>query len=238
MSTIELNGYEYYYEVVGAGPPIILAHPFMSTIFHWHKSGWVDELKENNTLIMFEYPGHGRSSSPKEIEHYYVNNISNLVINIVDFLNIKNFIMFGFSMGGRVCFDLIRDHSERMSALIVGGMHAKPPANHKRIISYKDEDLDVKIRQKFDLSSLKLCSKAQEEWGGCEEKLSKFNNPALLFAGKEDPYYNWIKSSAELFNNKLFYEYEGLGHIGAFWRLNRVSGHIKKFIEDINNKNT
>ena len=104
MPLIEAKGNNYYYEIVGNGAPLVLIHPYMSSIFHWHKSGWVDLLKEDNKLIMLDYPGHGKSASPKEIENYYISNVSEILIKLLNELKISNFSVFGFSMGGRVCF--------------------------------------------------------------------------------------------------------------------------------------
>ena len=234
MPSIKFRGYKYYYEVDGNGPPLILIHPFMSSIFHWHKSGWTNLLKKNNTLIMFDYPGHGKSSSPVEINHYYVGNATEILIKILEELKIDTFVAYGFSMGGRICFDLLKKYSDRVLGLIVGGMHAKPPSTHKKIISHDDENLNPKVMQKFDVSALKFCSKAQDEWNGAESAILDFQKPALLFTGTQDPYYNWIKSTSKLFSKIEFFEYDGLGHIGAFWRLNRVSESVESFLRKIN----
>jgi len=231
MSTIEFKGNHYYYEVVGNGPPLVLIHPYMSSTFHWYKSGWVDLLKEDNTLIMFDYPGHGKSSSPKEIENYFVSNVTEILIEILNDLRINNYSVFGFSMGGRICFDLLKKYSSKLNCIIVGGMHAKSPLNHKKLITYNEENLTPLVRQKFDISALKLCNQAQNEWSGAEDIIPNYFKPTLLFAGTEDPYYNWIKSASELFPNSEFIGIEGLGHIGAFWRTNRIIDSIKSILK-------
>ena len=52
-----------------------------------------------------------------------------------------------------------------------------------------------------------------------------------MFAGSEDPYYNWIKSTASKFNECELFGMEGLGHIGAFWRINRIKEKIIQFLK-------
>ena len=64
MSIFNFEENEFYYEIEGQGPPLVLAHPYMSSTSHWHKSGWVDILSKYNTLIMFDYTGHGKTSCP------------------------------------------------------------------------------------------------------------------------------------------------------------------------------
>ena len=63
------------------------------------------------------------------------------------------------------------------------------------------------------------------------DKIKNFSKPILLFAGSEDPYYNWIESTSKLFLNSEFIVIEGLGHIGAFWRTNRIVDHIKLILK-------
>ena len=232
MPLIEVKGNNYYYETTGNGSPLVLIHPYMSSIFHWHKSGWVDLLKRDNQLIMFDYPGHGKSSSPKSIEHYYVSNVTEILISLLNEIGINNFSVFGFSMGGRVCFDLIKKYKDRLNCIIVGGMHSNSPKTHKKLITYSEENLPPIVRHKFDANGLKLCNQAQNEWAGIHDEIKDFSKPTLLFAGSEDPYYNWIKSTSKLFSNSEFITIDGLGHIGAFWRTNRIVDQIRLILKN------
>ena len=151
MSFFNYENNNFYYEIIGNGPALVLSHPYMSSTTHWHKSGWVDILSKDNTLIMFDYTGHGKSSCPKEVEKYYISYVSEILINILNENKISNFSIFGFSMGGRICYELIRNYEDRITSMIIGGMHAKPPSSHKKIISYKEENLSPIVKEKFDL---------------------------------------------------------------------------------------
>ena len=53
----------------------------------------------------------------------------------------------------------------------------------------------------------------------------------MLFAGSEDPYYKWIESSADKFKDSELLKLDGLGHIGAFWRINRIKEKIENFLK-------
>ena len=83
MTIFNFEDNEFYYEIEGQGPPLVLAHPYMSSTTHWHKSGWVDILNKNNTLIMFDYTGHGKTSCPNKIENYYISYVSEVIIKIL-----------------------------------------------------------------------------------------------------------------------------------------------------------
>ena len=106
---------------------LVLAHPYMSSTTHWHKSGWVDILNKNNTLIMFDYTGHGKTSCPNKIENYFISYVSEVIIKILNENNIDNFSIFGFSMGSRICYELIRKYNERINSMIIGGMPPNLP---------------------------------------------------------------------------------------------------------------
>ena len=76
MSIFNFEDNEFYYEIEGQGPTLVLAHPYMSSTSHWHKSGWVDFLSKYNTLIMFDYTGHGKTSCPNKVENYYISYVA------------------------------------------------------------------------------------------------------------------------------------------------------------------
>ena len=231
MSFFNYENNNFYYEIIGNGPALVLSHPYMSSTTHWHKSGWVDILSKDNTLIMFDYTGHGKSTCPKEVEKYYISYVSEILINILNENKISKFSIFGFSMGGRICYELIRNYEDRITSMIIGGMHAKPPSLYKKIISYKEENLSPIVKEKFDLDGLKLSNEAQDEWQGAEDIIKNYSKPCLMFAGSEDPYYNWIESTASKFNECELFGMEGLGHIGAFWRINRIKEKIIQFLK-------
>ena len=51
MSFFNYENNNFYYEIIGNGPALVLSHPYMSSTTHWHKSGWVDILSKDNTKI-------------------------------------------------------------------------------------------------------------------------------------------------------------------------------------------
>jgi hypothetical protein len=68
------NGVKIYYEVEGEGPPLVLGHGLSGTLNHWWRLGYVDALRHDFRLILFDARGHGRSDKPHESSAYgYVN---------------------------------------------------------------------------------------------------------------------------------------------------------------------
>ena len=75
--------------------------------------------------------GHGRSSNSEKIEDYTIENGVDLTIKLIDFLKITKFNFFGFSMGGRIGFQILSDYSDRVDKIIIGGMHPNPPIKYR-----------------------------------------------------------------------------------------------------------
>ena len=62
-----INGINMYYEVHGAGEPVVLLHgAFMTITNNW--AGWIDELSKTRKVIAVEMQGHGRTPDvPRDI---------------------------------------------------------------------------------------------------------------------------------------------------------------------------
>ena len=52
MSFFNYENNNFYYEIIGNGPALVLSHPYMSSTTHWHKSGWVDILSKDNLSLI------------------------------------------------------------------------------------------------------------------------------------------------------------------------------------------
>ncbi|MEZ5400565.1 MAG: hypothetical protein R2729_12910 [Bryobacteraceae bacterium] len=61
-----VNGINMYYEVYGAGEPVVLLHgAFMTITNNW--AGWISELCKTRKVIAVEMQGHGRTATSHEI---------------------------------------------------------------------------------------------------------------------------------------------------------------------------
>jgi len=77
-----------YYEVEGQGPPIILAHGVTGNTTFWTGYGYVDQLKDKFTVIIFDARGHGQSDKPHDVESYDSQLMVGDVMAIMDALGI------------------------------------------------------------------------------------------------------------------------------------------------------
>ena len=240
MGYFEFNKQRVFYEIIGEGKPLVLQHGYMQWGGDWHYAGWVKNLQKNHKLIIIDSMGHGRSSNSEKIEDYTIENGVDLTIKLIDSLKITKFNFFGFSMGGRIGFQILSDYSDRVDKIIIGGMHPNPPIKYRKQINFK-EDANIIIektklvkrpRPSYNINALKLCDTAQIKWKGVQAELNLINNQMLLFAGDFDPYFNWIKEASGKLKNSQFLNLSGVGHIGSFYRINRSINFIKNFLED------
>ncbi|MBM31371.1 MAG: hypothetical protein CL764_00780 [Chloroflexi bacterium] len=239
MGYFEFNKQRVFYEVIGEGKPLVLQHGYMQWGEDWHSAGWIKNLQKNHKLIIIDSMGHGRTSNSKKIEDYTIESGVELIIRLMDLLKIKKFNFFGFSMGGRVGFQILSNYSERVDKIIIGGMHPNAPKKYRKQINFK-EDANIIIektklvkrpRPSYNINSLKLCDTAQIKWKGLQSELNHISNQMLLFAGDLDPYFDWIKEASGKIKNAQFFDLKGVGHIGSFYRINRSINFIKIFLE-------
>jgi pimeloyl-ACP methyl ester carboxylesterase len=117
------NGVKIYYEVEGEGPPLMLAHGGLESLNMWKRAGYVDALKNNYQLILFDFRGLGRSDKPHNPSAYGPSAYEKLaddVISVLDTLKISKTHYYGYSMGARTGYQLAVDHPNRFDSFILG----------------------------------------------------------------------------------------------------------------------
>jgi len=66
------------------------------------------ELKDRYKIIVFDYPGHGRSSdAPEPDRSYYQYAYAEAALEVLRYYDIKQVIILGWSLGGHVALELV-----------------------------------------------------------------------------------------------------------------------------------
>ena len=60
------NDVRIYYETEGNGPHLLFTHSLTSSHQMWREYGYVDQLKDDFTTIIYDLRGHGQSAKPHE----------------------------------------------------------------------------------------------------------------------------------------------------------------------------
>jgi pimeloyl-ACP methyl ester carboxylesterase len=116
------NGVKIYYEVEGHGIPLVLAQGAgPASLNTWRRYGWVDGLKDDYQLVLYDARGHGRSDKPHEASAYGMNWVYD-VLAVLNTAGISKAHFLGYSIGAWVGFWLAARHSARFYSFILGCM--------------------------------------------------------------------------------------------------------------------
>lgn len=103
-------------EVVGAGPPCLVAHGGPGLHHGLYRT--LDPLAATRQLVYWDHRGHGRSD-PLPDGPVPMSLFADDAVALADRLGIDTFTVFGHSFGGWVAQELALRHPHRVAALIV-----------------------------------------------------------------------------------------------------------------------
>jgi 3-oxoadipate enol-lactonase len=124
MPTVTIQGAEIYYEVQGQGQPFLFFSETACDGEIW-KLFQVPEFAKDHMVIVHDYRGTGRSSKPSI--DYTTRMFCDDAMAILDHLHVKDAIVLGHSMGGRVAQLVALEYPERVKKLILASSGASFP---------------------------------------------------------------------------------------------------------------
>lgn len=98
MQTIDIDGVELHYEVLGEGDPMILMHGWGCN--HTTVASIAAVAARTHTVYNIDFPGFGQTPEPPEV--WGVEQYTRLIEKMVRRLGIKAPVLAGHSFGGRV----------------------------------------------------------------------------------------------------------------------------------------
>ena len=103
-------------------PTLVFLHGFLGSSQDWNET--IDLLKDDFHCIAIDLPGHGASVTVAGSLKDGFNHCHGLIKNILDDLNIQQYSMIGYSLGGRIALDYARSQNDpRLCALILESSH-------------------------------------------------------------------------------------------------------------------
>ena len=117
MSHIEVNGIDYFYQVQGSGPALLLLHGFTGSSANW--LDFLGPYSKHFQVVLIDLPGHGRSSSPPSPERYAIEMVSRDLITIIKALQLSAVNLLGYSMGGRLALFMAARYPAYIRSLII-----------------------------------------------------------------------------------------------------------------------
>jgi pimeloyl-ACP methyl ester carboxylesterase len=123
MQRIKSGDAEIVYQVLGAGPSVVLLHPFPANHDFWLPV--TNALAARYRLILPDLRGHGDSDlgeGPATMEKHAAD-----IFHVMDDADVGRAPLIGVSIGGYVLFEFWRKHRARVAAL--GLCNTKAPAD-------------------------------------------------------------------------------------------------------------
>lgn len=190
------DGTKIYYEVRGAGKPVLLVHGFIVNSNSWRNTVlYKDLLMAGYKVIVLDMRGNGKSGKPKDSLAYDNDAEAKDIMLLMDKLNIKNYAAIGYSRGSIITARLLV-LDKRVTVAAMGGMGTDftNPNWPRRIMFYHammGEDVpELKAAveyvksQGLDMRVLGYLQRSQPSTP--KEVLQKINKPVLVICGDND----------------------------------------------------
>jgi pimeloyl-ACP methyl ester carboxylesterase len=115
--TARVNGAELYYEVRGAGPPVLLIHgiPLDAGCY----DALADILAKEFTVITYDGRGHSRSPRPAGWSQTSIEEQADDADALLTTIGVAPAMVFGASSAGLVALDLALRHPDRLRGVIL-----------------------------------------------------------------------------------------------------------------------
>ena len=125
---VKVNGMQMYYEVSGAGEPLVVLHgaymniPTMGAI--------IPQLAKTHKVYALELQGHGRTTDIDRPITY--QNLADDVAAFMDAVGLPKADVFGYSMGAGAGLQFAIRHPAKLNKLVAASVALGSGADHRR----------------------------------------------------------------------------------------------------------
>jgi 3-oxoadipate enol-lactonase len=147
MPHVQVNDIDLFYDIKGAGKPLVLISGFLCDHTYW--SILMSPLTKKYQVIRVDNRGIGRSSATDK--PYNIPHMADDIAALIRKLGINQAQIIGHSMGGQIAQELVLAHPEIVEKLILISTWAKPDSRLCSIISVWSElagKIDLELYQK------------------------------------------------------------------------------------------
>jgi len=229
----------------------MLLHGAGKTRRDWHKVGYVDQLKEDFTVITIDIRGTGESDILTDIADYAIEKICDDLTGVADACDAQRFLVWGYSFGGNIA-RYLGAWINRAVALAVIGVPFGPAVDKdfdqfiaefvKKWQPLADAYKAGAVTEQERKSAIKgripvwvACFQAMRAWPKIEP--DDIRCPTLLLTGtKNTRMLKWIQSNREVLDRVAVNVeiVEGLNHSQEFSKIGRVFPIVRHFFNQCN----
>ena len=224
-----------------------MLHGIIQSGEEFRRAGWVDALSLTRSLILVDLPGHGKSSRPERQAPYEIESIAAGVLAIAEKHRYTRFDYFGFSLGGRVGFELAARHPEVLGKLVIAAQHARPPSDESRLsrligllrsgkLQAMERGMGIRpepgSKTVNDPVAMERAIQALTAWRGAEDVLNQFEMPVLCVSGADDPAFDRARATAVQIPGVRWHPLEGVDHNGSFYGVEAWRSLVTDFLAD------
>ncbi|GKW46610.1 2-succinyl-6-hydroxy-2,4-cyclohexadiene-1-carboxylate synthase [Planococcus sp. NCCP-2050] len=116
--TVKVNGLDYHVEIWNddKSPTIVFLHGFTGSAKTWQRiAGSLSDYK----VVLVDLLGHGKTAVPEDASRYVMELQVRDLHDLFSELGFTEFVLAGYSMGGRTALAYAIAHPERLQALIL-----------------------------------------------------------------------------------------------------------------------
>ncbi len=209
-----------YYEVKGAGYPVILIHGFTNTSQNWKRTQVYKALLDAGyKVIVADMRGNGKSGKPHTSEAYANDAEAKDIMGLATMLKIKSYDVVGYSRGSIITARLLV-LDKRISKAVMGGMGTDftNPEWPRRKMFYRAlsgdtvkelEPLIQRIHSDTTLDQQALAYQQKEQPSTPIKMLQKVKQPVLVICGDKDSDNGNAKALADVFAHSQFVQVPG-----------------------------
>ena len=194
----DVNGLHMYYEVTGAGPPLLAMAGGTQSLEMF--SDDVESLARSFTVLAPEQMGHGRTADDTDRAFDY-HDMAESTYELLVHLGIDSTLIYGFSDGGILGLDLAIHHPERVQRLAVSGtnfhLDGLGPSLREWIQGATGETWPQHLRESYEGLSPDgpghwhdVLDRLQQMWANQPdytfEALAQIRAPTLVISGDHD----------------------------------------------------
>jgi pimeloyl-ACP methyl ester carboxylesterase len=211
---------------------VLCVHGFgSSTRDNWVSTGWVRELLRRGLRVLaVDQRGHGASEKPHDAESYTMPTLVSDLTTVLDTYLADTVRYLGYSLGGRVGWQLAVDAADRVERAVLGGIPdgrplARLQVDQARAFVERGVPVEDAVTQRYvalaervptnDLRALIAVAEGMRIGDNDPDPASPPQQPVLFATGSDDPILEQSRHLAELAPQGTFLEIPGRHHTNA-----------------------